>query len=173
MFQLTTRAVRAAVGVSTLALAFAATPAIEAQKAPSQITPNYDLASAWTTQRVSKLIFDTSVTPRWLETSDRFWYSFQTREGRRFYLVDPVKKTKAPLFGATVFAQKVHCDAVEPRERILPGQVVRGATPERHDERLGRQIFGQLPANTTSNEAEDRSKVSIEDAGERAGVDER
>jgi dipeptidyl-peptidase 4 len=98
MFQLTTRAVRAAVGVSTLALAFAATPAIEAQKAPSQITPNYDLASAWTTQRVSKLIFDTSVTPRWLETSDRFWYSFQTREGRRFYLVDPVKKTKAPLF---------------------------------------------------------------------------
>ena len=57
MFQLPTRAVRAAVGVSTLALAFAATPAIEAQKAPSQITPNYDLASAWTTQRVSKLVF--------------------------------------------------------------------------------------------------------------------
>ena len=43
-------------------------------------------------------MFDTSVTPRWLETSDRFWYSYNTREGRRFMLVDPVKKTKAPLF---------------------------------------------------------------------------
>ena len=43
-------------------------------------------------------MFDTTVTPRWLETSDRFWYAYQTREGRRFYLVDPVKKTKAPLF---------------------------------------------------------------------------
>ena len=98
MFQVTNRAVRAAIGVSTLAIAFVASPAIEAQKAPSAISPNYELASAWTTQRVSKLVFDTSVTPRWLETSDRFWYSYQTRDGRRFYLVDPVKRTKAPLF---------------------------------------------------------------------------
>ena len=45
-----------------------------------------------------KLVFDTSVTPRWLETSDRFWSAYQTRDGRRFYLVDPVKKAKAPLF---------------------------------------------------------------------------
>jgi hypothetical protein len=99
MFQVTNRAVRAAIGVSTLAFAVAATQGIEAQqKAPSSTAPNYELASAWTSQRVSKLVFDTSVTPRWLETSDRFWYSYQTREGRRFYLVDPLKKAKAPLF---------------------------------------------------------------------------
>ena len=47
---------------------------------------------------VSTLVFDTSVTPRWLETSDRFWYAYQTREGRRFYIVDPLKKAKTPLF---------------------------------------------------------------------------
>ena len=98
MLHLTNRAVRAAIGVSTLAVALAVSPAIEAQKAPSPITPNYELASAWTSQRVAKLVFDTSVTPRWLETSDRFWYSYQTRDGRRFFLVDPVKKTKTPLF---------------------------------------------------------------------------
>ena len=62
------------------------------------LTPNYDAAAQWTTQKVSKLVFDTSVTPRWLENSDRFWYTYQTREGRRFFIVDPVKKTKAPLF---------------------------------------------------------------------------
>ena len=73
MFHVTNRAVRAAIGVSTLAFAVAATQGIEAQqKAPSTIAPNYELASAWTSQRVSKLVFDTSVTPRWLETSDRF-----------------------------------------------------------------------------------------------------
>jgi dipeptidyl aminopeptidase/acylaminoacyl peptidase len=60
--------------------------------------PNYALASEWTTQKVGRLVFDTSVNPRWLETSDRFWYSYQTREGRKFYLVDPIKKNKAPLF---------------------------------------------------------------------------
>ena len=37
-------------------------------------------------------MFDTTVTPRWLETSDRFWYAYQRREGRRFTLVDPVKR---------------------------------------------------------------------------------
>ena len=87
---------------SILLLAFVAAPGIRAQNgqagAPTAITPNYDLAAQWTTQKVSRLVFDTSVTPRWLDTSDRFWYSYQTREGRKFYLVDPVKKSKLPLF---------------------------------------------------------------------------
>src|SRR5688500_18118190 len=103
MFYAATRAVRAAIGVSTVAVAVAAAPSMQAQKsaasdASARPGPNYELASAWTTQKVSKLVFDTSVTPRWLETSDRFWYAYNTREGRRFMLVDPVKKTKAPLF---------------------------------------------------------------------------
>jgi dipeptidyl aminopeptidase/acylaminoacyl peptidase len=73
-------------------------PTVRAQKVESTIVPNYDLAAQWTAQKVSKLVFDTNVTPRWLEGSDRFWYAYQTREGRRFYFVDPLKKTKAPLF---------------------------------------------------------------------------
>src|SRR5216684_404322 len=72
-----------------------ATP--RAQTGPP-LKPNYDLASDWTAQKVGRLVFDTTVTPRWLETSDRFWYSYQTRDGRKFYLVDPLKKAKAPLF---------------------------------------------------------------------------
>jgi dipeptidyl aminopeptidase/acylaminoacyl peptidase len=86
-------------GFSALILALAA-PQLRAQKpepaAPP--APNYDLAAQWTSQKVGKLVFDTSVTPRWLETSDRFWYAYQTREGRRFSIVDPVKRTKTPLF---------------------------------------------------------------------------
>jgi dipeptidyl-peptidase-4 len=100
----------------TLIAAFAAvvlgvlTPSsLVAQKANSAIdlaspqvertaAPNYDLAAQWTSEKVRKLVFDTSVTPRWLETSDRFWYAYQTREGRKFSLVDPVKRTKVPLF---------------------------------------------------------------------------
>ncbi len=97
MLHATSRATRAAIGLSTIVAAFAFAPRIEAQKS-SSIAPNYELASAWTSQKVSKLVFDTAVTPRWLETSDRFWYSYQTREGRKFFIVDPVKRTRAPLF---------------------------------------------------------------------------
>ncbi len=59
---------------------------------------NYELAQHWTAPKVGKLVFDTSVTPHWLASGDRFWYSYETSSGRSFYLVDPVKKTKAPLF---------------------------------------------------------------------------
>jgi dipeptidyl-peptidase 4 len=62
------------------------------------LAPNYELAANWTSQKVSKLVFDTNVNARWLEGSDRFWYAYQTRDGRRFHLVDPLKKSKAPLF---------------------------------------------------------------------------
>src|SRR5256885_5937042 len=62
------------------------------------VTPNYDLASQWTISKINKTVFDTGVTPHWLETGDRFWYSFDTRDGKRYFLVDPAKKSKTPLF---------------------------------------------------------------------------
>ncbi|HEX5070680.1 MAG TPA: DPP IV N-terminal domain-containing protein [Vicinamibacterales bacterium] len=59
---------------------------------------NYDLASRWTAAKVGKYVFSTSVTPHWLEFSDRFWYDYETPAGHRWWIVDPVKKTKTPLF---------------------------------------------------------------------------
>jgi dipeptidyl-peptidase 4 len=70
-------------------------------------TPNYELASQWTLPKINKLIFDTQVTPHWLEFSDRFWYSYETRDGKRYFIVDPAAASrpgakaaplKAPLF---------------------------------------------------------------------------
>ncbi|HXT29383.1 MAG TPA: hypothetical protein VN716_08895, partial [Vicinamibacterales bacterium] len=69
-----------------------------ASQAPAPVTPNFELASRWTSAKVGKLVFDTSVAPHWLQSGDRFWYSYQTRDGRRFFMVDPLKKAKAPLF---------------------------------------------------------------------------
>ncbi len=65
---------------------------------------NYELASRWTPAKVGKMLFDTSVTPHWLETGDRFWYSYETNSGKRFVLVDPLKKTKTPVFDAAKMA---------------------------------------------------------------------
>src|SRR5215471_14311850 len=87
-------------GGGLLALFAATIPSIGADggAAVRQTKANYELASQWTTQKVGKLVFDTAVTPHWLDSGDRFWYSFETSKGRRFYLVDPVKKTKAYVF---------------------------------------------------------------------------
>ena len=60
--------------------------------------PNYELASRWMPAKVGKLVFDTSVSPRWAESSERFFYAFETAQGRKFQLVDPVKRSKSPLW---------------------------------------------------------------------------
>jgi dipeptidyl-peptidase 4 len=77
------------VGLASVTPAAAGT---EAKKA------NYDLASRWTPAKVGKLVFDTSVTPHWLETGDRFWYSYETGQGKKWFIVDPAVRTKKPLF---------------------------------------------------------------------------
>ncbi len=97
MLNSSSRLGRSVLAFSVIALTLSV-PTVRAQKVEPTITPNYDLAAQWTSQKVAKMVFDTTVTPRWLEGSDRFWYAYQTREGRRFYFVDPLKKTKAPLF---------------------------------------------------------------------------
>ena len=61
---------------------------------------NYELAARWTSSKVARLVFDMAVTPHWLEDGNRFWYTFEGNTGRRFYVVDPVKKTKTFVFDA-------------------------------------------------------------------------
>jgi hypothetical protein len=65
---------------------------------PAPVVPNFDLGARWTSAKVGKLVFDTAVTPHWMQAGERFWYTYQTRDGRRFFIVDPLKKARAPLF---------------------------------------------------------------------------
>src|ERR1051325_2196092 len=105
-----------------LAAAFA-TPSAQSRSTPK---PNYELAADWTAQKVGRLVFDTTVAPRWLETGDRFWYAYQTREGRKFYLVDPLKKSKAPLFDHAKMAATLTSITREPYDaQHLPFTSVR------------------------------------------------
>lgn len=78
--------------------AAASSPAgAESASAPS-IAPNYALEARFLPDAVNRLVFDLSVTPRWFTLSDKFWYSYRTTEGTKYYLVDPARKSKSPLW---------------------------------------------------------------------------
>jgi dipeptidyl aminopeptidase/acylaminoacyl peptidase len=98
------------VGCLAFVMAVSAAPSAQAPQPPQAVKPNYELAAEWTSQKVGRLVFDTSVAPRWLESNpDKFWYAYQTREGRKFWMVDALKKAKAPLFDhAKMAAQLTH-----------------------------------------------------------------
>jgi dipeptidyl-peptidase-4 len=70
----------------------------DSASAPMHVKPNYDLAARFMPGRINKLVFDTSVMPHWFELSDRFWYSYETTDGKQYYIVDPLKKVKASLW---------------------------------------------------------------------------
>jgi dipeptidyl-peptidase 4 len=75
-----------------------AQPSLQQQQPAAPAGPNYTLAARFVPSQVSKLVFDTDVAPHWFELSDRFWYSYETPEGVHYWMVDPVRRSKTPLF---------------------------------------------------------------------------
>ncbi len=59
---------------------------------------DYELPARYTPNKMKKLMFSTQVDAHWLKLSDRFWYIYETSEGKTFNLVDPAKKAKTPIF---------------------------------------------------------------------------
>ncbi len=59
---------------------------------------NYAQAARFSPKRLQKIVYSTSVDPHWLQKSDRFWYQYETSEGKKWYIVDPAKALKKPLF---------------------------------------------------------------------------
>ncbi|HEX6324162.1 MAG TPA: DPP IV N-terminal domain-containing protein [Vicinamibacterales bacterium] len=84
--------------VLVLLMAAAAAPRAQQASAPAAAVPNYELASRWASAKVGKMVFSTGVSPQWLEHSDRFWYQFETPAGKRWWIVDPVKRARVPLW---------------------------------------------------------------------------
>ncbi|NCI50467.1 prolyl oligopeptidase family serine peptidase [Sediminibacterium roseum] len=89
-----------------LILLVALSTAAFAQNAPV-IKSNYQLASRFSPKKIGKLVFSTSVDPHWLKKTDRFWYEYETTDGKKWYIVDPAKGEKKLLFDNADLAAKI------------------------------------------------------------------
>ena len=79
-----------------------------ASVANAQQKANYALAERFrelTTMPIVK--YSLEIHPRYINNTDRFWYSFRTEEGNKYYLVDPGKRSKRLLFDNTELLAKV------------------------------------------------------------------
>jgi dipeptidyl-peptidase 4 len=66
--------------------------------AMSQQKANYNLAARFSPKKLDKMIFSLAVDPHWLKQSNKFWYTFETSEGKQWTIVDPIKNEKKPMF---------------------------------------------------------------------------
>ena len=70
-------------------------------------TANYDLAERFSQKKVGQMVYSTRITPHWFANSDRFWYSWKTAEGTKYWLVDPAAGRKSELFDLDKLAMQI------------------------------------------------------------------
>ena len=58
----------------------------------------YELAERFTASKLQNMLFSTTVDPHWFKSGEKFWYSYKTSEGTKWYVVDPATRKKEELF---------------------------------------------------------------------------
>lgn len=68
---------------------------------------NFELAEKFTTQRMQKMVGSTQVQANWIKDQDRFWYEYENRDGKNWYIVDAPGRSKDLLFNQEEMAAKL------------------------------------------------------------------
>ena len=66
----------------------------EAQGQETERLSGYVQAERFTKEKLNTMLFSTSVDPHWFQKGNNFWYEYKTSNGKAWYVVDPVAKTK-------------------------------------------------------------------------------
>ena len=72
-------------------------PALSSAQLPQLTADDYARAERFLAENTTPLVFGDAVRPSWTEDG-RFWYSTATPDGTRFFLVDPVSRSKGEAF---------------------------------------------------------------------------
>ncbi len=59
---------------------------------------NFAAAGRFAPYKARTLTYSTSVVPQWIEGTDQFWYEWRDSNGTFYYLVDPARASKRPIF---------------------------------------------------------------------------
>ena len=73
----------------------------------SQQKANYTLAARFSPKKLEKMIFSLAVDPHWLKQSNKFWYTYETSEGKQWTIVDPLKNEKKAMFNRDKLAAEL------------------------------------------------------------------
>ncbi|HMH24297.1 MAG TPA: DPP IV N-terminal domain-containing protein [Puia sp.] len=82
---------------------------------------NYPAFARFSTKKLEKMLFSVSVDPHWLKKTGRFWYMYETTEGKKWYIVDPAKGEKKLLFDNEKLAAEISGIVKEPFDALHLG----------------------------------------------------
>lgn len=65
------------------------------------------LAQRFSGGKLKNMLFSTTVNPHWFQSGNKFWYSYKTSDGNKWYIVNPAQGTKTPLFDNNKMASQL------------------------------------------------------------------
>ena len=68
---------------------------------------NYEQAARFSSKSIQNLVYSTRISPNWFRDSDKFWYSWKTAQGTKYYIVDPAAGTKTEVFDMAKLARQI------------------------------------------------------------------
>jgi len=77
------------------------------ETAPTPERANYQAAARFSPAKLRKIIYSTAVDPHWLKLSNRFWYQYETPNGKQWYIVEPAIRSKRTLFDNAKLASAI------------------------------------------------------------------
>ena len=93
---------------------------------------NYQQAARFSPSKLRKMVYSTSVEPHWLKRSQRFWYEYESPNGKYWYIVDPATRNKKMLFDPAGLAAEITLIMRDPlNEQHLPIEKLKFTEDER------------------------------------------
>ncbi|GAB3203512.1 dipeptidyl aminopeptidase/acylaminoacyl peptidase [Pontibacter aydingkolensis] len=125
-------------------------------QSPAPAKGNYQLASRFSPKKLQKLIFSTSIDPHWLKQSDRFWYEYETSNGKSWYIVDPATKSKKQLFDKDKLASAITMIVQDPFDaQHLPIENLKFLADEQHIQFEVKSSIDEVKKDRTDKSAPD------------------
>ena len=70
-------------------------------------TNRYELAERFTASKLQNMLFSTTVDPHYFKSGEKFWYSYKTSNGTKWWVVDPATRKREPLFDQVKLASQL------------------------------------------------------------------
>jgi dipeptidyl-peptidase-4 len=123
---------------------------------------NYQLASRFSPAKLKKMVYSTAVDPHWLKLSNRFWYEFETPQGKEWYLVDPAARSKKKLFDNAAVAAAVTQIVRDPFDaQHLPLESLKFSADEKHVTFEIRSSIDELKKDRKDKKAADSMQKKV------------
>ncbi|MDT8368231.1 MAG: DPP IV N-terminal domain-containing protein [Longimicrobiales bacterium] len=68
---------------------------------------NWQLAARWAPYQWGDMLYDLTVSPRYIRDSNKFWYEWETSDGTFWYIVDPAQRTKREVWDRDALAAEL------------------------------------------------------------------